>query len=55
LFGGAVPAPTSYPTGTSCVHADRALIKDIFSDPSAFYVNLHDVPHGGGVMRAQLG
>lgn len=57
LFGGAapVPAPTSYPTGTSCVPAGRDLLLDILHDPAAYYVNLHNVPHGGGVMRAQLG
>lgn len=57
LFGGAAaaPAPTSYPTGQTCVHADRARIKAIMHDPSAYYVNLHNTPHPGGVMRAQLG
>lgn len=58
LFGPSgvpAPAPTSYPTGTTCVPATRAQILDIFADPSAYYVNLHNVPHGGGVMRAQLG
>jgi hypothetical protein len=56
LFGGSapVPAPTSYPTGTTCVPADRAEILDIFHNASDYYVNLHNVPHGGGVMRAQL-
>ena len=57
LFGGAAPAPapTSYPTGTTCVPADRAQIVDILLDPSAYYVNLHNAEHPGGVMRAQLG
>ena len=57
LFGGTapVPAPTSYPTGTTCVPADRGLLLDILHDPSAYYVNLHNVQHPGGVMRAQLG
>lgn len=57
LFGAGTPhaAPTSYPTGTNCVSADRDLIRTILHDPSAYYVNLHNVPHGGGVMRAQLG
>jgi hypothetical protein len=56
LFGTAAtgPAPTSYPTGTTCVPAARALLLDILHDPAAYYVNLHNVPHGGGVMRAQL-
>lgn len=57
LFGGSapVPAPTAYPTGQTCVPADRAEIKAIFRDPSAYYVNLHNMQHPGGVMRAQLG
>ncbi|MFP5376194.1 MAG: CHRD domain-containing protein [Acidimicrobiia bacterium] len=56
LFGTpATPAPTSYPTATTCVPADRALILDIFRDPSGYYVNLHNPTHPGGVMRAQLG
>lgn len=56
LFGGAaaVPAPTSYPTGTHCVPAERDELLDVIRDPSAYYVNLHNVPHGGGVMRGQL-
>lgn len=55
LFGGAAgPAPTSYPTGTTCVPVARALVKEILQDPSAYYANLHNVPHGGGVMRGQL-
>ena len=57
LFGTATspPAPTSYPTEQTCVHADRATIKAIYKDPSAYYVNLHNAQHPGGVMRAQLG
>ena len=48
-------APTAYPTGTTCVPAPRDLLLAILHDPAAYYVNLHNVPHGGGVMRAQLG
>lgn len=48
------PAPTTYPTGTTCVRADRARIKAILHDPGAYYVNLHNAPHPSGVMRAQL-
>lgn len=57
LFGGSapVPAPTSFPTGTTCVPADRDAVLDIIHDPSAYYVNLHNAQHPGGVMRAQLG
>ncbi len=56
LFGTAstVPAPTSYPTGTTCVHADRSLIVDILQDPSAYYVNFHNAQHPPGVVRGQL-
>jgi hypothetical protein len=58
LFGTAssAPAPTSYPTGQTCVPAERDMIKAIMLDPAAYYVNLHNIPpHPGGVMRAQLG
>ena len=57
LFGTATtpPAPTAYPTDTTCVPAERALVLEILHDPSAYYVNLHNAQHGGGVMRAQLG
>ena len=57
LFGGAAtaPAPTSYPTDTVCVHADRAEIIEVLQDPSAYYVNLHNAQHLAGVMRGQLG
>lgn len=57
LFGGTapVPAPTSYPTDTTCVPAARDRILAVLHDPSAYYVNLHNTQHPGGVMRAQLG
>ncbi len=56
IFGGAAaaPAPTSYPTGTTCVHGDRDDLSAILRNPGAFYINLHNVQHPGGVMRAQL-
>jgi CHRD domain len=57
IFGGAAaaPAPTSYPTGTTCVHGDRDVLTAILQDPGAYYLNLHNAQHPGGVMRAQLG
>lgn len=57
LFGttGTGPAPTAYPTGTTCVHADADQIKDIRQNPQDYYVNLHNAQHPGGVMRAQVG
>lgn len=53
--GGTGPAPTSYPTGTTCVPAPRALLLEILQEPEAFYANLHNSTHPGGVVRAQLG
>ena len=48
-------APTSYPTGTVCVEkANRALLVDIFQNPSNYYVNMHNEQHPGGVVRGQL-
>ena len=57
IFGGAAtaPAPTSYPTGTTCVHGDRDVLLAILRDPGAYYLNLHNAEHPAGVMRAQLG
>jgi CHRD domain len=57
IFGGAAsaPAPASYPTGTTCVDGDRDVLTAILRDPGAYYINLHNVQHPGGVMRAQLG
>ena len=57
IFGGtaAAPAPSSYPTGTTCVPGDRDILTAILRDPDAYYLNLHNTQHPGGVMRAQLG
>ena len=48
-------APTSYPTDTTCVDAPREGIMAIIHNPEAYYVNLHNAQHPGGVVRAQLG
>jgi hypothetical protein len=37
------------------VHGDRDILTAILRDPGAYYINLHNVQHPGGVMRAQLG
>ena len=57
IFGtsASAPAPTSYPTATTCVPAQREVLRQILLDPAAYYVNLHNTQHPGGVMRAQLG
>ena len=52
LFGA--EAPTEYPTGSHCVAASRDLLLDILKEPEAYYVNLHNAQHPGGVMREQL-
>jgi hypothetical protein len=47
--------PTAYPTDKQCVpNVDRSLIVDMFRNPSAYYVNLHNTQHQTGVVRAQL-
>lgn len=59
LFGmpGPAPAaPTEYPTDVVCqTGVDPELIKAIRQNPDAYYVNLHNSLHPGGVMRGQLG
>jgi hypothetical protein len=55
LFGGSAPAaPTAYPTGTTCVPAAREVLLAILRNPEAYYINLHNAEHPGGVMRAQF-
>jgi hypothetical protein len=39
---------------SGCVSADRALIKEIMQDPSAFYVNVHNADFPAGALRGQL-
>jgi hypothetical protein len=38
---------------TTCVNA--TIMQNVVNDPATFYVNVHNVPFGGGAMRGQLG
>ena len=56
---GPVVVPFVAPDATSgqskgCVSADPALIQEIQSNPSGFYVNVHTGPFPGGAVRGQL-
>lgn len=54
---GPVVVPLVPPTsGTSsgCANVDRALIKAIIQDPSAYYVNVHNADYPAGALRGQL-
>lgn len=54
---GPVVVPLAAPTDGSSsgiVEVDREIIKAIRKDPSAFYVNVHNVPYPGGAVRGQL-
>jgi hypothetical protein len=55
--GGVVVALSAPTDGTSsgCTDADRDLIRDILTDPSQFYVNVHNAPFPSGALRGQLG
>jgi hypothetical protein len=46
--------PTSATGGSGCVTADRALIRAILIDPSAYYFNVHNATFPAGALRAQL-
>ena len=50
LFDG---APVTSPA-TGCAKAKRSLLRQIESDPSAFYVNLHTAAFPDGAIRGQL-
>jgi hypothetical protein len=52
---GVPTPPTAYPTDKQCVaNVDRSLLVDILRSPADYYVNLHNMQHPSGVVRAQL-
>jgi CHRD domain len=56
---GPVVVPLSAPDATGessgCTTVDRELAKAIAKDPSAYYVNVHNVDFPSGAARGQLG
>jgi hypothetical protein len=48
-----LPAPTSG-FSSGCVAASPTLVQAIISNPSAYYVNVHNAPYPGGAVRGQL-
>jgi hypothetical protein len=56
---GPIVVPLSAPDATGeasgCTSVDRGLAKAIAKDPSAYYVNVHNVDFPSGAARGQLG
>lgn len=46
--------PTSGTGGSGCVSADRDLLVAILTDPSGYYVNVHNAAYPAGALRGQL-
>jgi hypothetical protein len=40
--------------GSGCTDVDRDLALDIIRNPSAYYVNVHNMPYPAGALRGQL-
>jgi hypothetical protein len=54
---GAIVVPLTAPTtgrSNGCVKADTALLKEIASGPSAFYVNVHTTSYPDGQISGKL-
>lgn len=55
---GGVVVPLAAPTNGSssgCADVSRELAMAILTDPSAYYVNVHNAGHPAGALRGQLG
>ena len=47
--------PPEQGTWQDCVQADPAVVSQIVSEPSAYYVNVHNQPYPAGAVRGQVG